>query len=750
MSRSPTIAHAPTQLIGRTPLIEEILRGVEGPRRLFALEGITGVGKTAVLSAVMVELNRRGYCPAVLNAVEQASEDLAVAMIYAQLKSLPQDPEATIEELQKRITSNLPKALRSVTAAVMADLAKLATDKAGKTIDALQKIVAGDTPTTPVGEALDQLEASNKRLFLSQFLGALEGAGTKVAIVIDNVDQANLTDFLRFLIAASPESMVLLLAHNMERGDNLKWDNVASDIKAKSGMQLLVAPLGRSDVAEWFHRDIGRWPSNTELERLERATGGRPHDLELALIAFRDGVDPATGDYSGYYEARRRAITGDARTIAELLAIMPYDARVGADALELAAAHVGVADVGPALDRLGQDRLLRDAASGVALAHALVQDTWRLGLTQARRAKLVDGWYAAWGHFQGDQLTSPDATAILPVIVTPLLEARPPAEVAEIGNRLLRAGQVEVGLQLVDRGWKFEALAGRGGEDVVQQALLAAKTRLEMGRYSEVDEPLAQAERSTDTEARIEALLLRMKLALRRNAYDLLWLLAEQLDVITDSPRHRASAQATLNVAYRDIMDLEGVRVSTERLMKLRDQLPPEQRMSLDRSIARALAKLNDLDAALDVAERAINGASDFGTARDLGNSFLARGEVRRYRREYFEALNDYRMAEQFGRGMGNRDSQLWSLLGAAAAHIESGNAPAAQAPLSQVSALLSEPGYSHPIESAHLHLLRALAGEALDDATVMRPYEELGIDWPRSILARFREGAASTETTPL
>lgn len=746
----PAIATSKTELIGRKSLIDGILQGVDQGRRVFALEGISGVGKSAVLASVVADLGARKYCSANLNAADHASEDLAIAAIYGQLKDFPQDPEAVVQALEQRVTANLPKVLRAFTGAVAADLVKLVTDKAAKTTDVLQKLIASDLATSPVGDQLDQLEQSNKRAFLTHFLGALADAGTPVVIAIDNVDETNLHDFIRFVISAKPDSMVLLLAHNVEKGDNVRWDTITAVVRAKQGLVLPVNPLNHPAVAEWFERELSRRPTDTELDTLMKQSGGRPYSLERAFDAIRSGGVAIDADFAGYYRNRRRAMSGDTRTVAELLAILPRDTSVSRDGLAVAAAKLGVADIGPSIDKLDQDRWLKHSASSLALAHALAQDAWLEGLTRPRKEQLVGGWLEAYKQYKAHLLTGQEAAAIIPVIVTPLVQTLPAAEIAEIGRALLNAGRIEVGLEFVDSGWKFEAGAEKGGEDMVQQALLAARTRLELGRYNEVDEPLAQAERSSNPETQVEALLLRMKLALRRNAYGLLWALAEKLEKVED-PSHYAEGQATLNVAYRDILNYKGMRETTDKLIKLRDSLTPAKQMSIDRSIARAQAKLGDLDAALEVAMRAVDAAREVGTARDLGNAHLARGEVHRYRREFAAALEDYRLAEEIGRGMGNRDSQLWSLLGVAAAQIEAGHPGAARMPLDQVTAMLDEPGYVHPIESAHLQLLRVLAGDHTGEvARVVQAYESLGIHWPRSILESHGADRGGRGPTPL
>jgi hypothetical protein len=288
---------------------------------------------------------------------------------------------------------------------------------------------------------------------------------------------------------------------------------------------------------------------------------------------------------------------------------------------------------------------------------------------------------------------------------------------------------------------------------VFLHALIAARTRLELGRYEEVDEPLAQAEdAASDREARVQVLLLQMKLALRRNKYAALWKHTRSLETEVDQDlAAQIEAELILNVAHRDLLDLEGIKASSHKLLQLRNTGTFQQQKSIDRALARSMAKLGDTDGALIHARAAIEAEVVPGSIRSVGNAHLAFAEVLRYRRDFGPAIEAYRRAAAIGRTTGNRDSLLWSLLGEAAAHIEAGTSDMGSGPLEELAALLAEPGYNHPLETAHVALLRVLAGKTdTTVAHVLPLYERLGINWGASYLLNFLHSGLLFEPIPI
>lgn len=739
-------------LFGRDDLAATFWSEVKAGRRHFGFEGASGVGKTAFLGVAESTLQGAGYSVARLNAAEQAGEELAIAAIYGELKGLAQDPEAVVQCFRERFLKDTAKNVRKVAAAVAADMVKAVVDKAEKTIEVMQEIAAGEDADDNVADQLEALDHSNRRQFLTKFLQALEDAGNKVAISVDNLDAPDLLGFARYLIAAQA-GVVIMAAHNTERDpDNRAWDLIAGDMESYSGRVFVIEPLDRHAVEAWAADVLGRPPDLEFIDEVMASSRGRAFDIKVLLEAERDGTQkPPQRNFDRHLATKRQELDGAARTVGDLLSALPHDVFAPVDRLAVAAASMGVDNLAPSLDALRRVRFLKEHASGIALAHSLLQDFWLADVNAVRREAVLDAWYAAFPIGTPQELTSGATIAMLPLITPKALETKNDDELSAIGTQLVDMGQVEVGLKFLDRPWNFDEQ--RQEERTLQHALIAAQARLQLGRYEEVEEPLRQAELTAFApEERIGTLLLRLKLSLRRNAYSVLWKTYAELEpLIAEDASSQAEALSILNVAYRDLLDREGIRGTTEKLQALRGSLTDQGRMAIDRTLARALAKVGDDAAALPYAESGLTLAEEVGSARDLGNAFLARGEVQRYAFRFAEAVSDYQKAAEIARGTGNRDSLLWSLLGEAAAHIEAGEADQTKKLLDQLQKLLTQAGYDHPLESAHLALLRILAGAPSEPipATVAR-YETLGVTWVTRLLSDFRKTGRVGRPTPL
>jgi hypothetical protein len=339
---------------------------------------------------------------------------------------------------------------------------------------------------------------------------------------------------------------------------------------------------------------------------------------------------------------------------------------------------------------------------------------------------------------------------LIPLVADALRESRSRAEAGELGARLISAGQIRAGLPVLDLAWRVVG-EGDTGAHMLRHALLAANTRLDLGRYNEVDEPLTFAERSAETgsaEAE-QVLLLRLKLALRRNLYAALWPLAGKLHA-TKSLETRIEGALIVNSALRDMMDYDGLRESIDGLRGLRSVGSPKAQNGIDRALARSLAKIGALDEAHAYAAAAVRTSTELDSLRDVGNSHLALAEVERYRRAHYTALVEYREANAIARAIGNRDSLIWSLLGEIATHAQAQTCDRATAPLSELDVLMAEPGYEHPLEAAHLALLRCLLGLGPTAAEVVAKYGLLGIQWPKRYIETFDGSGALSSPIPL
>jgi tetratricopeptide (TPR) repeat protein len=336
--------------------------------------------------------------------------------------------------------------------------------------------------------------------------------------------------------------------------------------------------------------------------------------------------------------------------------------------------------------------------------------------------------------------------------------------VAESGNDR----RSDVARQLIEVGAENEALAlleapvtsgGREmneGNALIANSLLAAQTRLEIGRYHDAQESLRLVELQGPKGGQaVAADLLRLKLALRQNAYSIVWTIADKLQGAGPSEFDaELERELVLNAALRDLNDRGAIERSVGVLNELLKGASRSGRGKIERSLARSYAKLGKNSEAVAAARNSLAIAEADEDLRSIGNARLALAEALRYGGSTSEAIESYRLGAEIGRGTGNRDSEIWCLLGMACAYVEGGDPESAALTSETLQRILFEPGFEHPLEAAHLDLIRAvlsiLAGEPCDVTRVLAAYEALGVGWPKEYLASVSQHKALPSPIPL
>lgn len=278
---------------------------------------------------------------------------------------------------------------------------------------------------------------------------------------------------------------------------------------------------------------------------------------------------------------------------------------------------------------------------------------------------------------------------------------------------------------------------------MIDHALSAARLNLELGRYNDAFEPLQVFERRAEKHANLllDAHLLRMRLALRMNEYDLLSELSDKIaEEAPDNIRAQFERERILNTALRDHGDTEKLPASIDRLLSLQERLPNGGGSAFHRALSRSLLKVGDIEGALDSSRKGLELANDEDDIRAIGNASLALAEALRYAHEERQSVEHYLTGIEIGRDIGNRDSELWCWLGLACAHLQIGERDEAESALDVARGLTTDPGFKHPLETAHVGLIQALARmlskSSVNLQDVLQPYADLGIDWPEQFLS--------------
>lgn len=751
------------RLWGRDEFAGELMAEVKAGCTIIGLEGVTGSGKSEFsIQFGEVCQEERGPPPLVIDGGFASTEVLLIGKICALLRDVPRADYQAFEENAQGFLDRLLPGMRKVGGAIVQDLAKVAGfDKAEKTIEALTNLLAGVDGEPDPYRMLAEEDEANRRTLIIEYLQFVTDLGNPLCIFIDNYEllESSARAFLKVLLRRKPGNCLLLIAVNTEIDSSSDWRSImAPNILAQAGGRVYSVPdLSTADIAAWYKVDIGYDPDEQAVQDLIRESQGRrPALLATILSALGNGERaPPIPNFDELQAARRRSLSVNARRLGDLMSLLPGDVTIPQNLLDAASRAAGI-DGRSAFDELYDARLIQRVENRVRFVHSSYATSWAKDINQQHRDELEEMWYNAWeqaGYAKGDELTG----GLLSLVAPRIVERQSSDDIARLATSLEEHGAQYDSLLLLTTSWQapLDAETERGG--VIEHALQAARLQLELGRYAAVQEPLRAVElkEPDGTPLRNAADLLRMKLALRLNRYPLIWTLSDKLaKKASDDPGVQLERELLVNTALRDLMDEAGILASIERLQGVVDNVGDADRAAINRSLARSYAKIGETDKALRLAKDALELADAEGDVRAIGNAHLALGEALRHAGQEFDALDHYRDAIDFGSASGNRDSELWSRMGEASAHLQMGDLDSARASLAAAAALANDPGFEHPLETAHVALIGALteivAGNAVDQGTVLARYRRLRIAWPEAYFLETQSRGALPRAIPL
>lgn len=750
------------RLWGRDAFAGQLMADLEAGCTIIGLEGVTGAGKSEFgFQFARLYQEERGPDPLVIDGGVAATEELLISNMCAQLGAVPRAEFQGFEEKAQRFLDRLVPGMRKIGGAMIQDLAKVAGfDKVEKTVEAVTDFLAGlDGEPDPYGK-LAEADESNRRALIIEYLHFVTDLGNPLCIVVDNYEllETSAREFLRLLLRRRPDNCLLLIAVNTEVEPPSDWRSIlAPNIKAANGEVYLIPDLSREEIAAWYQAVVGIEADEQTVEDLIRQSrGGRPAYIATILAAMHTGrAQPRIPDFDEIQAARRRSLSPGAHALGDLMSLLPGDVAVPRALLDAASSAAGI-DPRSSFDELYGASLVERFGERVRFVHSSYAMSWTGDITEQRRDELKEVWYKALaqaGYANGDDLTGGLISLVAPRIV----ERQSSDDITRLATSLEEHGAQDDSLLLLTTSWQAPFDAGTGRDGVIEHALQAARLQLDLGRYAAVQEPLRAVElkEPDGTPLRNAADLLRMKLALRLNRYPLVWSLSNKLaKKASDDPAVQLELELLVNTALRDLMDEVGILASIERLQGIADKVGNADLAAINRSLARSYSKIGEIDKALRLAKDALELADAEGEVRSIGNAHLAFGEALRYAGQELDALDHYQIATDFAGAYGNRDSEVWSRMGEASTHLQMGNFDLARASLAAAAALVSDPEFDHPLETAHVALIGALAeilaGSSVDEGTVLAPYRRLRIGWPEAYLQETKSRGALPRSIPL
>lgn len=750
------------RLWGRDAFAGQLMTEVKAGCTIIGLEGVTGAGKSEFcFQLARLCQEERGPDPLIIDGGIAATEELLIGKMCAQLRAVPRIQFQGFEEKAQRFLDRLVPGMRKIGGAIIQDLAKVAgLDKVEKSVEAVTNFLTGLDGEPDPYRKLAETDQANQRALIIEYLQLVTDLGNPLCIVVDDYEllENSAREFLRLLMRRKPSNCLLLIAVNTEYEPASDWRSIlAPNIKAANGEVYSIPDLSMEEIAGWYHAVVGTEADEQTVEGLIRQSrGGRPAYIATLLDALRTGpTPPRIPNFEELQAARRRSLSSGAKALGDLMSLLPGDVAVPQALLDVAASAAGI-DLRTAFDELFGASLVKRVGDRMRFVHSSYAISWMEDITEQRRSELEEQWYEALvqtGYVNGNNMTRGLISLVAPLIV----ERQSNDEIARFASSLEEHGAQDDSLLLLTTSWQAPSDAGTGRDGVIEHALQAARLQLDLGRYAAAQEPLRAVElkEPDGTPLRNEADLLRMKLALRLNHYPLVWMLSDKLATkAPDAPGVQLERELLVNTALRDIMDEAGILASIERLQAIVDNVSNAARASINRSLARSYAKVGENGKALRLANDALELANAEGDLRAIGNAHLALGEALRHAGQEVGALAHYRDAADLGSAIGNRDSELWSWMGEAATHLQLGDLNSARAALAAAAALANDPGFEHPLETAHVALISALteilAGNTVDQGNVFALYHRLRIAWPEAYFQETQSRGALPRAIPL
>ena len=307
-------------------------------------------------------------------------------------------------------------------------------------------------------------------------------------------------------------------------------------------------------------------------------------------------------------------------------------------------------------------------------------------------------------------------------------------------ERLVSAGSYAAAIETYKKGL-------RAAENM-EEHLTAARARLgiatsllDTGSYREALEILKQV-RVEDEELQALAFLIHGRALIRLNSYAQARAALDQARVYygaLDQASGQIEVEKEINTILRDLgRHREAVDQATQLVgTAQKEKVSPLVQASCFRALARSLALTGEKIASLRAGNRALDIARAEKSWRSEGNAHLAKGEAFRHGRQFPQALAEYQLAADIAEKLANRDSWLWSLLGAADSLLLLGQLDEALARLADLGAVLKGASKRYPLEYLHWRLSLEVI-RFIKDGKSPRPlrlraskYASLGISWP-------------------
>lgn len=755
----------PQRLYGRDHELRQVSeRLATRSRHRIVLRGPSGIGKSALLGVLQKRLQAWGGPDAcLLQEIESQAHTLnhLLGQLTAQIveQSLSTLPSPRLTAIQKALNERPHEYIWALVSAAATDAAEKLAPNTKKTLETLVGIAgkaAGDSSPTALAERIRRAAQDDILASFFSLLNLLSKEDISGCIMIDRLEAGSeaVQDAVLAMSRCIPENWSLLVAVNDEIPEGLQTlAKIWPPFSYTGAEEFELGPLDVSALELWKNELSGNPGTIDEFYDVIENTGGRP----LFLADWVSGVSTEAASRNvirrlgAYYKQRLSLLSGKGKHLLQLLSLLPSRALLPFSLIRNIVAPQDPFDAYEVVSELEENNFLRKVDGGediYKLNHELISKyvARQLPKDTARAAanELLNAFVQSTARQdQQDQQDQRDSfveihLADLAGRESDLLErAIPTAE------QLVLTGSYAAAIEVYRKGLK--------AAEKVEEHLTAARARLgiaasllDTGSYREALEVLGQVGMVEDQELQARALLIHGRVLIRLNSYDPAMVALEQAWAHyreLGQASGQIEAEKEVNTILRDLGRHEEAANQAAQLVETaqKERVHPLVQASCFRALARSLALTEEASASLKAGSRALDIARAEKSLRAEGNAHLARGEAYRHGRQLPQALAEYQLAANIAEKLANRDSWLWSLLGAADSLLLLDQLDEALARLADLGAILRGASKRYPLEYLHWRLsveaVRFIKGGKSPRAlrSSAAKYASLGIAWPSS-----------------
>jgi tetratricopeptide (TPR) repeat protein len=748
----------PQHLYGRDHELRQLSeRLASRSRHRIVLRGPSGIGKSALLGVLQKRLQAWGGPDAcLLQEIESQAHTLnyLLGQLTAQIveQSLSALPSPRLTAIRQALNERPHEYIWTLVSAAATDVADKLAPNTKRTLESLVDIAgkaAGDSSPTALAERIRRAAQDDILASFLSLLNLLSRESLSGCIMIDRLEAGSeaVQDAVLAIARCLPENWSLLVAVNDEIPEGIQTIYKISPLLSYMGTaDFELGPLAVSALELWKNEVSGNPGTIVELHDVIENTGGRP----LFLADWVSGLSTEAASRNvvsrlgAYYKQRLSLLSGKGKHLLQLLSLLPSRALLPFSLIRFIVAPQDPFVAYEVVSELEEKHFLKKVAGegdiykinheliSKYVARQLPQDTARAAAQELLNAL----FQSTTRQDQRDSFVEIHLADLAGRDSELLERAIPTAE------HLVSTGSYAAAIEIYRKGL-------RAAENANEQ-LTAARARLgiatsllDTGSYHESLEALGQV-RVEDQELQARAFLIRGRVLISLNSYN------DALTALDQAKaRYTALRQASgqievekeVNTILRDLgRHEEAVSQATQLVETAQvERIPPLVQASCYRALARSLALTEEVSSSLKAGSRALDIARAEKSLRAEGNAHLARGEGYRHGRQFPQALEEYQQAANIAEKLANRDSWLWSLLGAADSLLLLDQLDEALARLADLGAVLTGASKRYPLEYLHWRLsvetIRFINGgrsaRALRSSATK--YARLGIAWPSS-----------------